>query len=308
MKERDVNVVMKKRNPILRPVAWVALYILINLICYAAELIQKLGIYLIGLLSPLPTWAVVLITISFSSVYLGLLGYGAGFLPMASEFVSDWIYPSKSGARYFSFGIFTIIFYLFMILFSASGAVEYPHSKFWYYALYIYDIILMIVLMCCGRTKALERKEEYEKELVEKEKEDLKKTDETLVLMNKLTESEQRNRVILDYSRRTCRQIANVPEGVEFDLNYWPKSINANSCMVYPDKDKPIYHTKECKDRNMDTCVSAFSIAEKYTPCPICNPVQVYGFPKWLTDYWDAIKLKRKYGILDPDIPHSADE
>lgn len=298
---------MKKRNPILRPVSWVVLYVLINLICYVAELIQKLGIYLIGLLSPLPTWAVVVITISLSSVYFGLLGYAAGLIPMASVFVSDWIYPSKKGARYYFFGILTILFYLFLIIFSFSGAVSYPHSSFWYYALFVYDIILMIVLISCGRSKAVERREEYEKELVEKEKEDLKKTDETLILMNKLSESEKRNRVILDYSRRTCREIANVPEGVEFDLDYWPKSINGNSCMVYPDQGKQIYHTKECKDRNTDAFVSAFSIADKYTPCPKCNPVQVYGSPKWLTDYWDAIKLKRTYGILDPDIPHSED-
>lgn len=294
----------KKRNPILRPVAWVVLLILADLMRIAAVLMQRLGIFLVGLLAPLPTWAVVLLVITCSSIYLGIIGYAIVLLPSIVISITELIYPSKNAVRYYVVGVFGALIFCACIIGGMTGVIKSDVGAFWYYALCVYLTILFIVFTVYGKAKVDDRKDEIAKNIeLEEKRQERSKTDETRMLRNQLSESERRNQIILEYSRKTCREIAGVPDNVEFDENYWPKSINGNSCMVYVDQSGLLYHKEDCEYKDTDNPISAFNLPENCSPCPYCKPLQFYGTPKWLDDYRNAISAKQKSGLIDPDIP-----
>ena len=145
-----------KKLWIWRPVAWICTIIMMIGMQYVAELICRLGEYLVLWLGGLSTIAVVFWAMIFGSAVLSLFFYSATILPSLAVTLSDKIYPSNHAFRYYFVGIYEIIGCATLIFFAIIGMVK-GGSLFWFYARYVWLIIASITMMINGRSEAKDR-------------------------------------------------------------------------------------------------------------------------------------------------------
>lgn len=142
----------KKKCWLLRPVAWlvlIAMAYLMNLIIFA---IFKIAANRVDQLSTLPTIRVIIITLLFGGISLKLFSAALMWFPTFVMMVSDSIYPSMHGFRYFFVGLISLLFYLLLIVLTAIGIVT-ADQVFWLYAEYGFLCIAYIVLMCVAHSE-----------------------------------------------------------------------------------------------------------------------------------------------------------
>lgn len=152
----------KTRNPIMRPIAWVAAWVLFLLIEQLARLVCGLGGWLVDLVSGWSTIAVIIAAIIFGGTYVSLYFYSAIFAATVMVMASDYLYPSKKGARYWVFGIYEIVGNVALILLCAIGPkfgiVITGGPMFWLYARYVWLIIFAASSILCGKSGVNDRK------------------------------------------------------------------------------------------------------------------------------------------------------
>lgn len=156
----------RKKLWILRPVAWIATIIMMLALQFVAELICKLGEYLVYQLSGLSTIVVILLVMAFGSLFLSLFFYSAVILPSLAVNISDKIYPSNHAFRYYFAGLYEIAGCAFLIWAALSGAVS-GGSMFWFYARYGWLILASVIMMISGRNNANDRHDAIIKSLVD---------------------------------------------------------------------------------------------------------------------------------------------
>lgn len=149
---------MKQNKPwILRPVAWICTILMFLGMQYIAELICRLGGYLVLLLDGLSTVAVVILVLLFGSAFCGLFFYSAIMLASLLVSISDRIFPSNNAFRYYFLGIYEIASCALLLLSAALGAVS-GGSMFWFCARYVWLIIASVIVMVTGHQAAKDRK------------------------------------------------------------------------------------------------------------------------------------------------------
>ena len=136
----------KKKCWLLRPVAWTVFIISVYLVEQIIEITFHFGILVIGWLSTLPTIAVILLTLAFGSIVISLLISGLIYLPSLAIGMSDTIYPSKLGIRYYFVGFLGLMLNILVIVSAIRGYLE-AEQMFWVYARYIYSMIMYIVML-----------------------------------------------------------------------------------------------------------------------------------------------------------------
>lgn len=154
--KKGMKNVEQKKPWFLRPVAWVCTIVMVLAIQFVAELICRLGEYLILWLGGLSTVTIVILVLLFGSAFFGLFFYSAFMLPALLVTVSDKIYPSHHAFRYYLLGLYEIVGCAFLIYAAIIGAVH-GGSMFWFYARYGYLIFASIIMMITGRSAANER-------------------------------------------------------------------------------------------------------------------------------------------------------
>ena len=148
---------MKVNKPwILRPVAWIATIAMVLALQLVAELVCKLGNFLVTELSGMSTLMIILCVMMFGSMYLSLFFYSAFLLPSFLVKLSDKIYPSNHAFRYYFCGLYEIVGSLILVAAGLMGAVQ-GGSMFWYYARWAWLILACIIMMGTGRGEAKER-------------------------------------------------------------------------------------------------------------------------------------------------------
>ena len=162
MIEEEVENMKKTRNPIMRPVAWVATWVMLLLIEQVARLVCGLGGWLVGLASGWSTIVVIIVAIIFGGTYLSLYFYSSVMVATITVTVSNFLYPTKKGARYIAFGVYELIGNVALILLCAIGPklgiVVTGGPLFWLYARYVWLIIFSICLISCGKSSASNQK------------------------------------------------------------------------------------------------------------------------------------------------------
>ena len=154
--KKGMKNVEQKKPWFLRPIAWICTIVMVLAIQLAAELICRLGEYLILWLGGLSTVTIVILVLLFGSVFCGLFFYSAFMLPALLVTASDKIYPSNHAFRYYFLGLYEIAGCAFLIYAAITGAVH-GGSMFWFYARYGYLIFASIIMMISGRSAANER-------------------------------------------------------------------------------------------------------------------------------------------------------
>ena len=146
----------RKRNSLLRPVAWIATVVLIYCIGLVSTLVCTLGAWAVSELSRLSTGMVILLVILLGSEYSGIL------LPHLLVFASDFIYPSNHAFRYYFSGIITLIFCAFSVIGCIRGWIVQTGdtSIFWFYATYSHLALSAIIMMLRGRSSSEDRHKE----------------------------------------------------------------------------------------------------------------------------------------------------
>lgn len=148
---------MEKNKPIiLRPVAWIAIIIMMFGLQYVAELICLLGGYLIDFLNGLSLAVIVIIVVFFGGVFTGIYFYSAIMLPALAVTISDKIYPSNHAFRYYFVGLYEIAGCALLVFLGITGQVD-GGPMFWFYARYIWLILASICMMITGNNTAKER-------------------------------------------------------------------------------------------------------------------------------------------------------
>lgn len=160
--EEEVENMKKTRNPIMRPVAWVATWVMLLLIEQVARLVCGLGGWLVGLASGWSTIVVIIVAIIFGGTYLSLYFYSSVMVATITVTASNFLYPTKKGARYIAFGVYELIGNVAFILLCAIGPklgiVVTGGPLFWLYARYVWLIIFSICLISCGKSSASDQK------------------------------------------------------------------------------------------------------------------------------------------------------
>lgn len=148
---------MQKKKPwILRLVAWILTMIATLLLNIVAELLCLAGEYVIAWLGGFSTVVIVILVMTFGSVFVSIFFYSGIFLPSLIVSASDKIYPSNHAFRYYFVGIYQIIGCAFLIFAAITGAVS-GGSMFWFYVRYGWLIYTAIVMMINGNMEAKER-------------------------------------------------------------------------------------------------------------------------------------------------------
>lgn len=145
-----------QKHWILRPVAWFLTILMMLALQLIAELLCRGGEYIVSWLSGLSTILIVLLTLAFGSIFLGIITYSVTLLPALVVTVSDKVYPSNHAFRYYFVGIYEIIGCAILIYAAMIGAVT-GGSMFWFYARYIWLIIVSIIMVLIGHSTAKER-------------------------------------------------------------------------------------------------------------------------------------------------------
>lgn len=160
--EEEVGNMKKTRNPIMRPVAWVATWVMLLLIEQVARLVCGLGGWLVGLASGWSTIVVIIVAIIFGGTYLSLYFYSSVMVATITVTASNFLYPTKKGARYIAFGVYELIGNVAFILLCAIGPklgiVVTGGPLFWLYARYVWLIIFSICLISCGKSSTSDQK------------------------------------------------------------------------------------------------------------------------------------------------------
>ncbi len=146
----------KKKSWALRPVAWVCTIALMLGIQFLADLLWKLGRYAYYWLGRQSTVAIVILVLLFGGVFLSLVIYSAMLLPHFLVSLSDKIYPSSHAIRYYLCGAYEILGCAMLIYAGIVGAVS-GVPMFWFYAQYIYLIVVSILIMVFGGSASKER-------------------------------------------------------------------------------------------------------------------------------------------------------
>ena len=142
----------KKKCRLLRPVAWLEHILLTSLIVLLVRIVLLLAAYEVHKLSSAPTISVILVTLLFGGVTLSIFTSGFIYLPMLLLSVSEAIYPSNHGFRYYFISVIGLFFNVVAIAIAIFGSVE---ADFWYYAETIYLAILHISLMLIVKQEKL---------------------------------------------------------------------------------------------------------------------------------------------------------
>lgn len=152
----------KTRKPIMRPIAWVLTWAMLLLIEQIARLVCGLGNWLVALVSGWSTIAIIIAAIIFGGTYVALYFYSSVIAASMAVVASDYLYPSKKGARYLTFGIYELVGDIVLILLCAVGPklgiVITGGPMFWLYARYVWLIIFAVSLIACGKSCASDRK------------------------------------------------------------------------------------------------------------------------------------------------------
>ena len=141
----------KKKSWLLWPIAWTVFIVFVYLVEQLIEITFHLGILVVGWLSTLPTIAVILLTLAFGGIVISLLASGIIYLPSLAIGLSDTIYHSKLGVRYYFVGFVGLILNILVIISAIRGHLE-TEQMFWVYARYIYSSIMYIVMLFAVRT------------------------------------------------------------------------------------------------------------------------------------------------------------
>ena len=154
--KEDIDGGEHKKSWILRPVAWILTIIMMLALQFVAQLLSLLGEYVFMWLSGLSTVAVVLLSMVFGGTFLSIFFYSAIFLPSFAVTIADKVYPSNHAFRYYFVGIYEIIGCALLIYAGIIGAVS-GGSIFWFYARYIWLIVVSVIMMLIGRNEANSR-------------------------------------------------------------------------------------------------------------------------------------------------------
>lgn len=146
----------KKKYWVLRPVAWICTFLMFLAVQFWAELLCKIGIFLINWLGNQSTVIIIIMVMLFGEGFLGLVTCSAVLIPSILVSVSDKIYPSHHAFRYYFIGIYEIIGCAILIFAGIIGAVR-GTPMFWFYARFAYIIIVSIIIIALGRSAAMER-------------------------------------------------------------------------------------------------------------------------------------------------------
>ena len=141
---------------ILRPVAWILTIIMMLALQFIAELLCSAGEYILIWLSGHSTIVIVLLAMAFGGTFLGIISYSVTLLPALLVTLSDKVYPSNHAFRYYFVGIYEIIGCALLIYAGIIGAVS-GGSMFWFYARYIWLIVVSVIMMLIGRNEANSR-------------------------------------------------------------------------------------------------------------------------------------------------------
>lgn len=119
--------------------------------------------------------------------------------------------------------------------------------------------------------------------------------------------TELRDQYIEEYAGKTCRELAQVPEGVTFGTDHWPVGINGKSLVVFLSANKKKYHAYGCRYFDSYAAINVYRIPKGCEPCKVCHPIEVSGTPAWVFNYQSYIETKKEHHIPDPDIPYPVD-
>ena len=145
---------MKTNKPlILRPVAWIFTCFAILALPFVAELVCKLGAFLVSCLDNLSTVIVIILVMMFGSIYLSLFTYSAMILPSLFVNLSDAIYPTHHAFRFYFVGSYLILYCLAIVAAGILGFVS-GGPMFWFYVRHGWLAFSSIMLMVYGREKA----------------------------------------------------------------------------------------------------------------------------------------------------------
>lgn len=140
----------------MRPVAWILTIIMMLALQFIAELLCLAGEYIVLWLSGLSTVVVILLTMAFGGLFLGIITYSVTLLPAIVVTLSDKVYPSNHAFRYYFVGIYEIIGCAILIYAGIIGSVT-GGTMFWFYARYVWLIVVSIAMMLMGRGAANDR-------------------------------------------------------------------------------------------------------------------------------------------------------
>lgn len=136
----------KRKCWLLRPVAWLVFLVSVYLMNIVINTGILLGAYVVEWLSTLPTGAIILLTLAFGSIAIGVLFSGAVYLPVLTITLTNKIYPSKSGVRYYLVGAIQLLTSLLAIILTLAN----PDAEFvfWDCATSVYFAIVYIFMLC----------------------------------------------------------------------------------------------------------------------------------------------------------------
>lgn len=150
---------MQKKKPwILRPVAWLVTILLMLGLQFVAELLCKLGGYLVYWLSGMSTVVIILLAMAFGGTFLSLFFYSAIMLPSVIVNLADNIYPSNHAFRYYFVGLYELVACGLLVFMALNGMVS-GGSMFWFYARYGWLAIASVIMMIVGNSNAKDRHE-----------------------------------------------------------------------------------------------------------------------------------------------------
>lgn len=134
-----------KKCWLLRPIAWFVFLLTVYLMNGVVNAFFLLGVRIVDWLSTLPTIAVVLLTLAFGSIVIGILFYGVLYLPALVMTLSNLIYPSKNGVRYYFVGIAQLFISVLGIILAITDSGN--NYVFWDCAAYVYFAIVYVVML-----------------------------------------------------------------------------------------------------------------------------------------------------------------
>ena len=136
----------KKKCWLLRPVAWLMRLLSVGVMNAIINTTFLLVDYVVGWLSTLPIMAVILLTLAFGSLAIGLIFTGTLRLVVFVVSGSHAIYPSKEGMRFYIVGaVQVLVSFLSIVLTIADSGSTHTFLDF---AAPLYFAIMYIGMMC----------------------------------------------------------------------------------------------------------------------------------------------------------------
>lgn len=135
----------KKKCWLLRPVAWLVFLLSVGLMNGVINTTFLLIDYVVEWLSTLPIMAVILLTLAFGSLAIGLMFTGTLRLVIFVVSGSHAIYPSTNGMRFYIVGVAQLLISILAIVSAIADPVA-THT-FWDFAAPIYFVIMYIGMM-----------------------------------------------------------------------------------------------------------------------------------------------------------------